>query len=97
MRISDWSSDVCSSDLDRLLHRAVDSGGQPRCGRREHDPRAVDDAHVPIALAGDAHRPRQRPDPLHRLEIGRATRRERGWQYVEMSVGALSYKKKNKK
>src|SRR3546814_1404351 len=27
MRISDWSSDVCSSDLDRLLQRFEDADG----------------------------------------------------------------------
>src|SRR3546814_4997791 len=26
MRISDWSSDVCSSDLDRMRHHRVDEG-----------------------------------------------------------------------
>src|SRR3546814_5287970 len=33
MRISDWSSDVCSSDLDRLGH----SEGDGRTGRRPED------------------------------------------------------------
>src|SRR3546814_1782925 len=28
MRISDWSSDVCSSDLDRPLVRGVEMGGR---------------------------------------------------------------------
>src|SRR3546814_3609986 len=28
MRISDWSSDVCSSDLSRHLAKAVDAGNQ---------------------------------------------------------------------
>src|SRR3546814_20096845 len=48
MRISDWSSDVCSSDLDRSLADAPEGGGpiragharlhaQPRQGARGHE------------------------------------------------------------
>src|SRR3546814_9380426 len=36
-RISDWSSDVCSSDLDvRTLHRRIESG-QGASGATQHD------------------------------------------------------------
>src|SRR3546814_10885723 len=96
MRISDWSSDVCSSDLHVLA--AID--GQRRAGDeiglvgdQEQDP------------AGDVLRPSQALDRYaggdllqhlgryraHHVgvdiaggdgEIGRASCRERGWQYV---------------
>src|SRR3546814_5858301 len=46
MRISDWSSDVCSSDLRR--HRRL-SGGDQRSSRR-----AVAARHPPRRQAGDA-------------------------------------------
>src|SRR3546814_4479491 len=39
MRISDWSSDVCSSDLDRRGQRAVDDRKAPR-GAAEQDRRS---------------------------------------------------------
>src|SRR3546814_11610125 len=32
MRISDWSSDVCSSDLDTLLHPRAAAGGEDDIG-----------------------------------------------------------------
>src|SRR3546814_11818222 len=34
-------------------------------------------------------------DRLARRKIGRASRGERGWQYVKISVVAVSYKQKN--
>src|SRR3546814_8943054 len=37
MRISDWSSDVCSSDLDRLEHRGLAGAGRPQ--QRDNLPR----------------------------------------------------------
>src|SRR3546814_8539776 len=51
MRISDWSSDVCSSDLverDRVMLGRTDAGDHQR--RRERPGLAGDVAHV-----GDAH------------------------------------------
>src|SRR3546814_14022606 len=41
MRISDWSSDVCSSDLQPVLHGIHDARRQDRTGQRVflHDPR----------------------------------------------------------
>src|SRR3546814_1559009 len=67
MRISDWSSDVCSSDLD-------DHADEEQ-GRGEGDHRADRGHHVParehVRIVGVA--PRQ---------IGRAACRERVCQYV---------------
>src|SRR3546814_17598375 len=96
MRISDWSSDVCSSDLpgrrrDQRLH--VLSVG----------------AHLPGQEPGEAGRRRDRRQPQWHLErsesrrrgalrrqgaIGRASCRERVCQYVSISVVAVSLKKK---
>src|SRR3546814_5955241 len=77
MRISDWSSDVCSSDL-RCERSALLRGGLPvpplghvaadGIGQRLH--------HLP-GLAGDALR-----RGIDLLQIGRASCRERVCQYV---------------
>src|SRR3546814_18694858 len=112
MRISDWSSDVCSSDLNLALgHR----GGQ----RTGVD---VDDARTRVRFLGadrklpaepaarrSAHRlQRQREQARGELfpcrdddvifggESGRASCRERVCQYVCISVVAESLKKKKK-
>src|SRR3546814_14662430 len=77
LRISDWSSDVCSSDLWRLrfrrsdqLHRAGARHGRRHWGR------------APAGL---------RPADLR--EIGRASCRERVCPYVSISVVAVSLNK----
>src|SRR3546814_14489301 len=104
MRISDWSSDVCSSDLrgglgdpDRVQvgertdgegERAVEgpahaelADGQPaehRCDGERHPGDGADQAVGPVAP----------------VEIGRASCWERVCQYVVISGGAVSLKKK---
>src|SRR3546814_17412231 len=95
MRISDRSSDVCSSELGRC--RQDDPCRQPRGGARACGPRP---------LAG-GRRSRGPPSPLPscapidlgKLALppatGRAWCRERGWQYVSISVVAVSLKKKS--
>src|SRR3546814_1822990 len=86
MRISDWSSDVCSSDLEQADHVVAFVGaGGPDLGA-VHPPAAVDLAG-PRAARGKiragirfAHADAEMgfaPD-----EIGRASCRERVWQYV---------------
>src|SRR3546814_3060843 len=77
MRISDWSSDVCSSDLRHLRARRGYSG-------RDHVTRIG--THVVDQLgAALAHR-RPHDSAAHRqpvdMEIGRASCRERVCQYV---------------
>src|SRR3546814_4909021 len=82
MRISDWSSDVCSSDLLQRARRLPGGGAAHRCRDARRDP-ATDRGMV---RPGDdrggwgAVRPRQseRADP----QIGRASCRERVCQYV---------------
>src|SRR3546814_16566242 len=104
MRISDWSSDVCSSDLPH---------GRDQAGRGQ----ALEEGGLTMALfeltSNDlrfvAQRlPRDVRDllKLHHgklflgggfiraVEIGRASCRERVCQYVEISVVAVSLKKK---
>src|SRR3546814_12312585 len=115
MRISDWSSDVCSSDLVRYKTNDVltvggndtaDAASLPshrvrtlrpahhnlhiRSGRRA----ALRDVH-PTGLAGPITATTATPvhDP-RAIEIGRASFRERGCQYVLISVVAGSLQKK---
>src|SRR3546814_17842572 len=109
MRISDWSSDVCSSDL--LAAIAVERG---EIANRHVDGAAdADDRHAGVAArgngrlvdrAGDAADPELLPGDdarRHRQvaadEIGRATCGESVWQYVSFSVVAVSLKKKKTK
>src|SRR3546814_9179511 len=80
LRISDWSSDVCSSDLalpgrqvlarQRVERDAVIDrlrGGRPRLLRRR---------------AARERKRQSQYDRAHHKEIGRASCRERGCQYV---------------
>src|SRR3546814_2651891 len=88
MRISDWSSDVCSSDLSEAAlpggHDLVAAG--PHVGH--HEPQPVRDlVELHLVLEGLAQRlvdDGDRPHPSYRLlegEIGRASCRERVCQY----------------
>src|SRR3546814_1586423 len=77
VRISDWSSDVCSSDLSAGAEhlRAVDAGPGARVRHRlRHHP---------------AH-PHPLPDRRRGGQIGRASCRARVRQYVSISVVAAS-------
>src|SRR3546814_10046642 len=85
MRISDWSSDVCSSDLDVLgLWKELSSG--LRAAASKYGGRiatvGVDTWGVDFALLG-------RGDVLLGNQIGRAAWRERVCQYVVNSVVAV--------
>src|SRR3546814_14850602 len=104
MRISDWSSDVCSSDLaapaTMLSGLAVKvpawaTAGLPLLGSKT----AMISRRPAIAPIG-------KPPPMilpkavmsgssPRWEVGRASWRERVCQYVEISVVAVTLKKKN--
>src|SRR3546814_2364134 len=76
MRISDWSSDVCSSDLvDRGLMIAPVGVAPP--GLAHADGRAEG-----IALGVAADEGLGKDDELRPCEIGRASCRERVCQYV---------------
>src|SRR3546814_12414095 len=105
MRISDWSSDVCSSDLG-LLHRgAAGLAVLPRlrASRRQRRPAAGPGAEGrPVPVAGDATdlrlRRRVRAAGADRAagdQTGRESCRERVGQYVEISVTGVSLKTKH--
>src|SRR3546814_18668799 len=130
MRISDWSSDVCSSDLstddafkahevgvitDEALRNATgftDSDAPEDGGIDEDVAMVLAMVNTSPALAANPGMPellRQvrevlagraaeepEPTPEPEPEIGRASGRERGGQYVWISVVAGSLKKKNK-
>src|SRR3546814_18754742 len=115
MRISDWSSDVCSSDLHAFARKAP--GHQPFrlfaarlcAGQARHD----HDQAAPIAfrraekaIASFRCMPRFEPVRAGEMaqdriavrlddrQIGRASCRGRVWQYVYISVVAVSLKNK---
>src|SRR3546814_14714976 len=95
MRISDWSSDVCSSDLDGVR-------GAARIGeqRRQSDNFGFAEG---AAAAGVSTREAARPDSFIQAlsrtagnqEIGRASCRETGCPYVSIYVVAESLQKNN--
>src|SRR3546814_6664823 len=93
MRISDWSSDVCSSDLVHLS--ALVDGKSPARSM------VLDPARKPATTsAGQATTALTLVSPQVHVrydraahKIGSAPCRERVCQYVEISVGAVSLKK----
>src|SRR3546814_15833244 len=103
MRISDWSSDVCSSDLGEPIQSAIPTSAPSFA--------AATAAAAAIMLlllhrlhrAGECRKQRSlvlagrsfSAGGLH-LKIGRASCRERVCQYVEISVVAVSLNKKRK-
>src|SRR3546814_16762527 len=102
MRISDWSSDVCSSDLSRQTSGAR-STRQPKLARRPRPRRLIRYSRM-FTLTEAGHGGTDLPRRCcpsdftrdgARREIGRASCRERGCQYVEISVVGGSLKKKN--
>src|SRR3546814_7684992 len=81
MRISDWSSDVCSSDLPgaRLDHRAVLDEQQ---GRKTAYAEALQQAGILVGIDGRDHDLRGNLVGELAEQIGRASCRERVCQYV---------------
>src|SRR3546814_1134547 len=92
MRISDWSSDVCSSDLRQAARAVVLRGDLPaqRDDVFPHDPKADAEMGLGNGVAVDrgGHLRAVGIVPVEdalqppRLEIGRASCRERVCQYV---------------
>src|SRR3546814_12436480 len=108
MRISDWSSDVCSSDLRRRFAgrqlrqvnaerlRSFHAGADDMMRLAERHPRL---AHQPVGKIGRGREARsgKRAPPVGaegQSQIGRAACRERVWQYVEITVAGVTLKKK---
>src|SRR3546814_3462474 len=80
MRISDWSSDVCSSDLRPCDEREQCRDDQHSRLRREHHAAAVEIVGDRAREDADQH-DRDRRARLNE-QIGRASCRERVCQYV---------------
>src|SRR3546814_18661123 len=102
MRISDWSSDVCSSDLEpitledfviRVKGQAVDLDGDLGIGEQDID---LPPAEATIGPpAGDAGLSQQAAEYPLGFEIGKASCWERVCKYVKISVVAGAIKKTN--
>src|SRR3546814_13226579 len=103
MRISDWSSDVCSSDLafaagmaDALIEDAV----RARIAQFGPEPLGMDIAvgivemRVAVRETANVVETGLEVDGIDAHEIGRASCRERVSQYVYISVVAVSLTKK---
>src|SRR3546814_17872967 len=100
MRISDWSSDVCSSDLVLCAEAGgALSGGAPRVGSAQTDDDRSGQRNVcrgrsvgggPVECRrSEQHGPAgdgRAAQAVARLETGSATCRERVGQYVEILV-----------
>src|SRR3546814_9012131 len=81
MRISDWSSDVCSSDLSEIMYATVRPGSDCSTAR--------DWVATACTVTTGSEGAAERPSDLQAasaianvLEIGRASCRERVCQYV---------------
>src|SRR3546814_11539068 len=106
MRISDWSSDVCSSDLrghvrDFLQQvHVLGVPGELEVADHGREWRAAEGAVLLLVDFLEQLRLVEVRGVLEvldqfLLEIGRASCRERVCQYVEISVVAVALKKKN--
>src|SRR3546814_18743788 len=110
MRISDWSSDVCSSDLlaqrikeaDFIVPDAVKArpGGKAGCGDVQNAPAQLQEASSARPCCAQPQLRHLVAAPVMVLDrpvldqIGRASCRERVCPYVSVSVVAVSLKKK---
>src|SRR3546814_17447410 len=96
MRISDWSSDVCSSDLYTFEHYEIASNrilmATPTtgCGARTRPCTATRPTDATASTWPEA-------SATPRLQIGRASCRERVCQYGQLTVVAVSIKNKKQK
>src|SRR3546814_18257368 len=110
MRISDWSSDVCSSDLTPNANAASlqpKQDGTTRDSSKNCTGRIGLQSGAFLKNAGSSDFPlktHEKPPPralaehqIQLLEIGNASCRERVCQYVSISVVAESLKKKQNK
>src|SRR3546814_2193269 len=85
MRISDWSSDVCSSDLhgrEGLVAARLEARGVERRAGCEDNAVGRPRLDAPDRIVGDARVGRPHGDFGLGREIGRASCRERVCQYV---------------
>src|SRR3546814_14224986 len=100
MRISDWSSDVCSSDLRKASSAPPPDMPRERIVRIDPEDRLWVDLFLGYVARGCAQ-PGGYPafyeamDRKRYDEIGRASWRERVCQYVSISVVAVPLNKKH--
>src|SRR3546814_13253596 len=92
MRISDWSSDVCSSDLPD----GPSSATTPPSDTSRSIPRSTSTGAAPVPSVSVRFRADIARDRLV-TQIGRASCRERVCQYVQISAVAVSFKEKRHK
>src|SRR3546814_20320959 len=103
MRISDWSSDVCSSDLRAGTAQEGGAQGPPDAEARgaalSHPARLLEPRRRdPRPLLRHRHHRRGREAAratFYREQTGRASCRDRVCQYVEYSVVTVTLKKKS--
>src|SRR3546814_17087700 len=95
MRISYWSSDVCSSDLSRWRSQLRPHSERPLSAVCSHKPilKAPVLRHPPSHCTSASERTSRSAS----WQIGRASCRERVCQYVSISVVAVSLNTKNYK
>src|SRR3546814_17612134 len=110
MRISDWSSDVCSSDLAfkvclRKSRLRYEQACQQRQGQRaRHERRGLEkrEQRIEPGFSLDLPDTKNSTTPIFalqtnpRVQIGRASCEDRGGQNVEISVDVGSLKKNNR-
>src|SRR3546814_19482088 len=109
MRISDWSSDVCSSDLFKKVWTDPTpefDGAYARFKDISVLPLPVQKPHPPLWIGGESGPALRRAARLGdgwfpigknpKFQIGRASCRERVCPYVSITVVAAPCKKKNK-
>src|SRR3546814_19160987 len=98
MRISDWSSDVCSSDLDAHLLFGFATATEKTLFRELIKISGVGPKLALTVLSGvsveDFWNTIRAGDVARLTKIGRASCRERVCQYVSISVVAVTLKKK---
>src|SRR3546814_5337160 len=82
MRISDWSSDVCSSDLDYPLEPPLGRSGRPETGRQAFGIDAVNEFDPIFEQMYDWCEAMGLDVDTLSHEIGRASCRERVCQFV---------------
>src|SRR3546814_20121818 len=107
MRISDWSSDVCSSDLDNSIERCYRLEEIGSCSAYFWPSESMSFIHStsliscsrfawPTIVRSSSPCVQKISLPLRqRAEIGRETGRERVWQEALISVGDGQLKQKN--
>src|SRR3546814_19790209 len=99
MRISDWSSDVCSSDLLPGIgagQEAAVADGAPGAQGTAEDKAAEATPTADDSTAIEAEKGEVTAAVNGENQIGRASCRERVCQYVSNSVFAVSLKKNNR-